>query len=210
MQLLLAILSWTASHRYANAHSNLYVIGEQPAQTQTLVAIPASWNVYLPNFGQPKLSRKAPLDREAVNVQPAFSGRIVLEPGATNQTRSLGCEQTASTPQVESLALLVERGLCTFREKADYAFRAGYKALIVSNSISGLSKVPDMTAPGGELEDRQIDIPAWSVELGDGQAIRDWLFAGANLEIQVVDSPRRPRLGPFQTDAFGLRQVFTK
>ena len=54
--------------------------------------IPASWNVFLPNFGLPKLSSRAPLDRqpwkctcsvctwtdlsrEADNVQPAFYGR---------------------------------------------------------------------------------------------------------------------------------------
>ncbi|CAE7519304.1 unnamed protein product [Symbiodinium pilosum] len=191
----------------AAAHSTVLVTGDQ--QVQTFSAIPASWNVFLPNFGLPKLSSRAPLDREADNVQPAFYGRVVMEPGATNETRSLGCAELAATPQVESLALLVERGLCTFREKATNAFNAGYKALVVSNTISGLAKVPDMTA-GSATEDRDVEIPAWSLDLAAGQVLRDWIFTDARLVMQVKDLPRRPRLGPFQEDTFGLRQVFLK
>jgi len=60
--------------------------------------------------------------------------------------------------QIESLALLVERGLCPFRDKVGWisspggaagswghwqvrnAYEAGYKALIVSNTLPGASK----------------------------------------------------------------------
>ncbi|CAE7023619.1 AAE3 [Symbiodinium sp. KB8] len=160
------------------------VTGEQ--QVRSFAAIPAGWNVFLPNFGLPKLSRRAPLDREASNVQPSFYGRVVMEPGSTNETRSLACGELAATPQVESLALLVERGLCTFRQK-----------------------VPDMTA-GSEVDDRAVEIPAWSIDLSDGQALRNWILGDARLVIQVSDSPRRPNIGPFQEDVFGLRQVFSK
>ncbi|CAE7239293.1 unnamed protein product [Symbiodinium sp. CCMP2592] len=203
----LHVLSIVSCSFHGAAHSTLYVTGEQ--QVQSFVAIPAGWNVFLPNFGLPKLSHRAPLDREASNVQPSFYGRVVMEPGSTNETRSLACGELAATPQVESLALLVERGLCTFRHKATNAFNAGYKALLVSNTILGLAKVPDMTA-GSEVDDRAVEIPAWSIDLSDGQALRNWILADARLVIQVSDSPRRPNLGPFQEDVFGLRQVFSK
>eukprot|EP00434_Breviolum_minutum_P012394 symbB.v1.2.010915.t1/scaffold697.1/size171729/6 len=145
------------------------------------------------------------------------------------ENRSLGCDTLTSTPKIESLALLVERGLCPFRDKVGWisspgggaagswghwqvrnAYEAGYKALIVSNTLPGASKVPDMTSPGGEVEDRLVELPAWAVDLATGQAIRSWMTTDAQLIMEVVDHPRRPALGPFQADSYGQRLVLPK
>eukprot|EP00913_Durusdinium_trenchii_P011383 g10694.t1 len=68
-----AAVALLVSFTSVEGHSTLWVHGE--TATQSFVAIPAVWNAYLPSFGQPKLSVKAPLDRESVNLQPSFSGR---------------------------------------------------------------------------------------------------------------------------------------
>ncbi|CAJ1425748.1 unnamed protein product, partial [Effrenium voratum] len=189
------LVSWCLC---THGHSTLNVVGEEVSQSFS--AIPAVWNAYLPNFGRPKLSNKALLDRESYNIQPSFNGRMVMEPGAYNGTRSLGCSELPATPQVEGLALFVERGLCSFREKATNAFNAGFKALVVANSVPGLSKVPDMSSPGGKEEDQRVELPA----------LRNWLLTAPKLTIQVIDSPRRPYLGAFQDDGFGVRLVQVK
>ncbi|CAK9056971.1 unnamed protein product [Durusdinium trenchii] len=202
-----AAVALLVSFTSVEGHSTLWVHGE--TATQSFVAIPAVWNAYLPSFGQPKLSVKAPLDRESVNLQPSFSGRMVQPFGENETTRSLACDILPSTPQIESLALLVDRGLCDFRQKAQNAYNAGYKALIVMNTVPGQSKVPDMTSPNGALDDRLVELPAWAVEKATGQTLKSWMSTD-QLRLEVTDDPRRPSLGAFQEDSHGLRLVFTK
>mmetsp|Transcript_19607 Transcript_19607/g.52020 ORF Transcript_19607/g.52020 Transcript_19607/m.52020 type:complete len:210 (+) Transcript_19607:85-714(+) len=185
----------------AAAHSQLQLLGSQ-GQSHTFVGKPAVWNAWLPNFGRPKLSASTPLDRESYNLNPSFYGRVFM---ADNVTRSLACEPMASTVRVEAMALLVERGLCSFREKARNAYKAGFTALIVANTVGDFSKVPDMTA--APESDNDVEVPAWSVSTADGAELRDWLQSDHSIRLEVIDNPRRTPLGVFQADAYGLRNV---
>ncbi len=84
------------------------------------------------------------------------------EPGATmglfmDQNSPLGCPTTDLAPAPEEpTALLVNRGVCSFHEKAATAQAAGYDALIVANNTSGII---NMTVEGPV----EITIPAVSV-----------------------------------------------
>mmetsp|Transcript_78786 Transcript_78786/g.255263 ORF Transcript_78786/g.255263 Transcript_78786/m.255263 type:complete len:203 (-) Transcript_78786:214-822(-) len=188
----------------ALAHSNLRLSGAQ-GLSQTYQARPAAWNAWLPNFGKPKLSYTTPLDRESHNLQPSFYGRLVMDPGSANGTRSLGCDPLVAAPRFEATALLVERGLCRFRDKALNAYRAGYAAVVVANTLPGMDKVPDMTA--APADDREVEVPAWAVSSEAGVQLRAWLELDHSIRLEIEDVPRRPQLGAFQEDAYGLRLV---
>ncbi|CAE8621864.1 unnamed protein product [Polarella glacialis] len=140
--------------------STLSFTGSQGASA-SYTGRPAAWNAYLPNFGNPKLSYTTPLDRESYKVQPQFYGRVVLDPGSVGDPRSLGCAPMPATVKVEALAVLLERGLCSFREKALNAFNAGYSAVLISNTLEGDAKVPDMTS-GTESQDRLVELSVFS------------------------------------------------
>eukprot|EP00928_Gymnodinium_smaydae_P010855 TRINITY_DN14086_c0_g3_i1.p1 TRINITY_DN14086_c0_g3~~TRINITY_DN14086_c0_g3_i1.p1 ORF type:complete len:239 (+),score=48.21 TRINITY_DN14086_c0_g3_i1:60-719(+) len=184
------------------AQSNASLFGAQ-GDSRVYVAKPAAWNVYLPNFGRPKLSYSTPLDRESYNLQPSFYGRVVMEPGA-NVTRSLGCEPlAAAAPPGGGVALLLERGRCRFSVKVANVFRAGYAAALVANTVPGADQVPDMEA-GTDL-DEKVDIPAWALSLEDGIDLRSWLASDHSIRVEIADVPRRDHLGLFQEDSDGLR-----
>eukprot|EP00746_Dinoflagellata_sp_MGD_P078187 gnl/MRDRNA2_/MRDRNA2_31285_c0_seq1.p1 gnl/MRDRNA2_/MRDRNA2_31285_c0~~gnl/MRDRNA2_/MRDRNA2_31285_c0_seq1.p1 ORF type:complete len:210 (+),score=41.21 gnl/MRDRNA2_/MRDRNA2_31285_c0_seq1:68-697(+) len=181
----------------------LNLIGAQGV-VKTVPAKPAAWNMRLPNFGKPLLSDTTPLDQESCNVTSGFNGRLVKAAGDT-----LGCGAVLSAPPRGDLAVLVERGRCTFKEKTWNAFQGGYKALIVSNlaPLPSAENLPDMeTTPG---VDKEVQIPAWIVTREDGDALRSWLLTDHSIQLQVYDSNPRPQLGTLQADNFGLRSYQT-
>mmetsp|Transcript_1816 Transcript_1816/g.3718 ORF Transcript_1816/g.3718 Transcript_1816/m.3718 type:complete len:213 (-) Transcript_1816:154-792(-) len=187
-------------------HSDLRFDGAQ-GLSRTYVGKPAVWNAFLPNFGKPKLSYTTPMDRESYNLQPSFRGRVVINPADFNRSRSFGCEPLAAAPPHEAVAVLVDRGLCGFREKALNAWRAGYAALLLANSVPGAGRVPDMSA--APSADSEVELPGWSLSKTDGEALRTWLAVEHSLRLKVEDDPRRPALGVFQEDQYGLRVVLS-
>jgi len=192
-----------------NGYASLKFDGAQ-GQSQTYSGKPAAWNAALPNFGKPKLSYSTPLDRESCNQQPLFSGRIVMERGlnASHGSRSLGCTPLPAAPQVEATAILLERGLCSFRIKAQNAFQAGHTAVIVANSVPGLSLIPDMTAGSLDLN-AKVEVPGWALSKADGEALRSWMATDNSIRLTVVDDPRWRELGYWQSDSNGLREYWT-
>jgi len=198
-------LAFATVPRPAEAVSNLNFKGAQGV-SKTYLGKPAAWNSYLPNFGKPKLSMSIPLDRESYNVQPSFHGRVVIDPAA-NGTRSLGCEPFAvAAPPGEAVALLLERGLCRFREKASNAYRAGYKGVVVANTVWGAARIPDMDASPDK--NNVVEVPSWALSKEDGADLRAWLETDHSIMLEVMDVPRTDQLGYFQEDAQGLRRYY--
>mmetsp|Transcript_84017 Transcript_84017/g.211814 ORF Transcript_84017/g.211814 Transcript_84017/m.211814 type:complete len:230 (-) Transcript_84017:16-705(-) len=206
LALLLAAASVEPLLTFGSTVADLRLLGAQGA-SRTFQGKPAIWNVYLPNFGKPKLSSLAPLDRESWNVQPSFYGRVVMDPAVSAGNRSLGCEPLTPAPPQEAVAVLVERGLCRFREKALRAFQAGYKAVLVANTMPGYATVPDMVAEP-DL-DKDVEVPGWALSKEDGEELRAWLEFDHSIRLEVEDVPRWPKFGYHQEDQFGTRVVYS-
>eukprot|EP00747_Dinoflagellata_sp_TGD_P166286 gnl/TRDRNA2_/TRDRNA2_188849_c0_seq1.p1 gnl/TRDRNA2_/TRDRNA2_188849_c0~~gnl/TRDRNA2_/TRDRNA2_188849_c0_seq1.p1 ORF type:complete len:219 (+),score=20.85 gnl/TRDRNA2_/TRDRNA2_188849_c0_seq1:69-725(+) len=187
----------------AVCYTNLTFYGAQ-GENRIYLGKPAVWNVHLPNFGKIKLSHTTPLDRESYNIHPSFHGRVVLDPRAEYAgNRTLACDPLLAAPPHESVAVLVERGLCGFRQKATHAFNAGFAAMLVSNSIR--RGVPDMVAAPDA--DEQVEIPAWALPRDAGDELRTWLASDHSIVLEIADIPRWTQLGPFQGDEFGERDI---
>eukprot|EP00444_Apocalathium_aciculiferum_P000825 CAMPEP_0183411056 /NCGR_PEP_ID=MMETSP0370-20130417/20034_1 /TAXON_ID=268820 /ORGANISM="Peridinium aciculiferum, Strain PAER-2" /LENGTH=231 /DNA_ID=CAMNT_0025593977 /DNA_START=14 /DNA_END=709 /DNA_ORIENTATION=+ len=198
----LIVLPCAASGTYV---ADLRLHGAQGI-SRTYQGKPAIWNSFLPNFGKPKLSYQVPNDRESYNVQPSFYGRVIIDPWNTAGNRSLACVPLGSAPPQEAVAVLVERGLCSFRQKALMAYQAGYSAVIVANTMPGYGNVPDMTAEP-EFANANMEVPAWALTQADGQELRLWLVSDNSIRLEVEDVPRWPAFGYNQEDVFGLRVV---
>lgn len=197
----------------ATAQSSVNLTGSK-GDTQDFEGTPALWNAYLPNFGRPKLSQSTPLDRESCNVQPSFVGRVVLgEPvighGQVGHllNRTLGCTPLYAAPVLANVAVLLDRGSCSFREKARNVYKAGYKAFFLVNTVPGKANVPDMQAkPTPETD---IEVPAWAFSQEDGDALRSWLAQDQSIRVSVIDDPRRVALGLYQEDGHGFRKYLS-
>jgi len=141
---------------------------------------------------------------ESCKVASGFHGRLVKAAGD-----ALACAAVQAAPVRGDLAVLVERGRCSFKEKAWNAHQGGYKALIVSNNppLPSPENLPDMeTTPG---VDKEVQIPAWLVTREDGELLRSWLLTDHSIQLQVSGENPRPQLGTFQADNFGLREYRT-
>lgn len=182
--------------------SDVYVF-DKKGDSWTLNSTAAAWNYYLPNYGRPKLSVTVPLDRESYNLHPAFSGRLVLGGGPA---ASFGCEDLLTAPGGLDTAVFVRRGRCSFTAKMQYAFDAGYKAMILADSVPNIAPV-DMTACpnrpelgsglpcyGPASENYAAMVPGWAVAKDDGDMLEGLLTQGV-VTLHVMDDPRREPLG---------------
>lgn len=167
---------------------------------------PAAWNVNLPgrlvSGGQERRGR----DLEGVYSENEFENAQLVQGNIT-----LGCSKMRPAPRGGSWFVLVQRGRCTFAEKAKKAWYAGYKGLLVQNTFLFSPNISvDMVAPNDE-----ISIPAWLIGLDDGNVLLD-AFNGlqANLLppvlINVRDRYRKPLKSSRTTDEFGTRLVAFK
>jgi len=156
-------------------------------------AEPAAWNSLLPRQAAP--GSWGP---------PSFQAAGLVAPAAA---ASHGCGQLPAAPRGGGpLVAVLRRGRCGFGEKALRAQRAGYHGILLVDHQRepAVARLPDMTA--GE-RDHAVRIPGWAVGHGDGEDIL------GNISISVVpvtasvaDVRRKPRLGDFQSDEFGLRR----
>ncbi|SPN99063.1 related to aminopeptidase Y precursor, vacuolar [Cephalotrichum gorgonifer] len=101
-----------------------------------------------------------------------YSGPLVLAPG-------LGCEVTDYPAEVKGAAALIQRGTCTFGQKATSAKAAGAAALLVYNNEPGeLSGT--LGEPFGEYA------PVVGISLEDGEALVASLEAGeVNIDFKL-------------------------
>ena len=127
----------------------------------------------------------APAGTVAYEINPASFGppaglaavaaRIVAPFDAADQagpTTTDGCSAYTNPSEVAGRIALVDRGTCTFVQKALRAQEAGAIAVVVANQEAcGLSPM------GGESTD--VRIPAMGINRTDGNAIRQLLTLGA-------------------------------
>ena len=103
---------------------------------------------------------------------PPSSGELALRAaGAAGTPEALACDP-ADVPAAEpGQALLIERGTCSFREKAVAGEQAGYDAVILYDNAPG---VVNPTVEG----DPALTVPVVMLEQADGLALQDALAAG--------------------------------
>jgi hypothetical protein len=102
---------------------------------------------------------------------PGVSGAVVLVNDATG-VGSDGCEPLIGFPA--GAIALVDRGTCTFVQKAANAQNAGAVAMVVVNSIAG-----DPVTMGGS--DETIIVPSVMVSQADGSAMKAGLPANGTV-----------------------------
>ncbi|HHW82870.1 MAG TPA: S8 family serine peptidase [Actinomycetales bacterium] len=131
------------------------------------------------------------------------------EPGAS-YTLVAGDPRDACAPLPEAeegQAVIVDRGTCSFHEKALAAQVAGYEAVIVANNTGGII---NMTVEG----DPAITIPAVSILQADGAILYAEIEEnGGSTEITFSEEPKRfdNPTGGFQSDfsSWGLAADLT-
>lgn len=106
--------------------------------------------------------------------QPPTSGELALvSAGAPSTDAARACDPSAVTPATgPGQALLIERGVCSFREKALAGEQAGYDAVILYDNQPG---AVNPTVEG----DPALTIPVVMLTQADGLALQEALAAGA-------------------------------
>ena len=100
-------------------------------------------------------------------------------PGETDAGCSVSDFEPA--PADEDAVALVQRGTCTFGEKAQYAQEAGYDAVIIFNEgQDGRTELP-----GGTLGEPD-DIPVVGLSYADGAALQEQVEAGDEVVMTVT------------------------
>ena len=116
-------------------------------------------------------------------VAPGVTGNIILGNDGVGPATD-GCEPFTNAAAVNNNIALVDRGgACGFTVKAAQAQAAGAKAVIIANNVAG-------GAPGMGGVDPTIIIPAVSVSLADGNAIKAQLGIGVHGNVGVNMSVR--------------------
>ncbi|MCS6710701.1 S8 family serine peptidase [Brachybacterium sp. EF45031] len=121
----------------------------------------------------------APIAPAEGAAEPPTSGSLALvSAGAPGTPAAQACDPSALAPApAEATALLIERGSCTFREKALAAQQAGYDAVVLYNNSPGMLSP---TVAG----DPAISIPVVMISQADGLAAQERLAAGEALTLQ--------------------------
>ena len=101
---------------------------------------------------------------------PPIQAEVILVDDGVAPT-SDGCEPIVNAPQVAGKIALIDRGLCTFVDKALQAQAAGAVAVIIANNVSGPPQ------PMGGV-DPTVTIPVVGITLADANAIKANLGGG--------------------------------
>ncbi len=108
---------------------------------------------------------------------------IVIPPGAQPSSSTSGCEAADfPDPGPDPSVALIQRGTCTFEQKAANAAAAGYDAVIIFNE--GQPGRTDL--PGGTLGNPQT-IPVVGLDYADGEALYQQLAQGT-VTVRVATS----------------------
>ena len=106
---------------------------------------------------------------------PPIQASVVLVDDGTGTT-SDACEGILNAGQVAGAIALIDRGTCTFVQKAQAAQAAGALAVIIGNNAAG-------PAPGMSGSDPTITIPVVSITQDDATAIKNQLGVGVTATI---------------------------
>lgn len=114
---------------------------------------------------------------------PPISAQVILAKDSTVPT-SDGCEALTNAAQIAGKIALVDRGTCSFTQKAERAQAAGAIAVIIGNNVSG--PAPQMTGT-----DPTITIPVVSITQTDAGLIENQLSLGATVTATIGVDPTR-------------------
>jgi hypothetical protein len=99
-----------------------------------------------------------------------------------------GCSPFTNAAAVAGKIAIIDRGVCTFVVKVKNAQNAGAVGVVIVNNISP-------GAPGMAGTDATITIPALSVSLADGNAIKAQLGQSATVSLRMARQAGLPREG---------------
>ena len=108
---------------------------------------------------------------------PTLQRDVVLVNDGTGTT-SDACETIVNAAQVAGKFALIDRGTCTFLQKAQRAQAAGAAGVIIGNNVAG-------APPGMSGNDPSIVIPVVSITQSDATAIKGQLGVGVVASIGV-------------------------
>lgn len=166
---------------------------------------PATWNAQLPRVVISGNQERQDLESWRSPIALAGAGLVSLAMHAT-----LGCSKLPPAPRSGNWLALLRRGRCSFEEKASRASRAGFQGIVIIDSLYDPPRgvLADMTAGPA---DGKIPIPGWLVGRTHGEALASLAITTVSgpLALYVSDLRRKPRLGPGQSDDFGLRVYAT-
>jgi hypothetical protein len=112
---------------------------------------------------------------------PPISAQVILAKDSTSPT-SDGCEALTNTAQIAGRIALIDRGICSFTQKAERAQAAGAIAVIIANNVSG--PPPQLTG-----SDPAITIPVVSITQTDAGLIENQLSLGATVTATIGVDP---------------------
>ncbi len=114
-------------------------------------------------------------------IDGPVTGEVVAPTDAEEDggTTTDGCSPYDDASAVAGKVVLVDRGLCTFVEKAQRAKAAGAKAVIIGNREE---------APVSFTDADKTLPPTVSIGLTDREAIRSALADGETVEVEIVDA----------------------
>ncbi|MEV7431419.1 MULTISPECIES: M4 family metallopeptidase [unclassified Nocardioides] len=114
-------------------------------------------------------------------IDGPITGQVVAPTDAEEEggTTTDGCSPYADASAAAGKIVLVDRGLCTFVEKAQVAKAAGAKAVIIGNREE---------APIGFTDADKSLPPTVSIGLTDRETIRKTLADGQPVEVEIIDA----------------------
>ncbi len=164
---------------YGNAYMYTPADGQHPEMHSFLWPVEAALSKVVAPAAIAGSKQFGPADFGAANFD--LTAAVVQAQDAANPTGPAttdGCTAITNAGAVAGRIALVDRGTCTFVEKARNAQAAGAAAVLVANNQSG-----SVVMAG---DDPSITIPAVSVTQADGNAIKAQLAAGTPVTMRLA------------------------
>jgi hypothetical protein len=121
-------------------------------------------------------------------TRTTLNGNIVQANDAADEAGPATTDGCSTISDVAGKIALIDRGTCTFVEKARNAQRAGAIGVIIADNRRETCLPPDMGT--GDADARDIAIPVISVRQDDGDAFRTQLTAGITAMLRTDASQR--------------------
>ena len=106
---------------------------------------------------------------------------IVIPPGAEPSTSNAGCEPEDFTGFTPGNIALIQRGTCTFEQKADNAIAASAVGVVMFNEGQ-----PGRTDAGEFTLGRPFDIPVVFTSFAIGEALYNQIQGGASVSVHLT------------------------
>jgi Zn-dependent M28 family amino/carboxypeptidase len=133
-------------------------------------------------------------------VVPA--GGIQIPPGPTASSSSSGCSPSDFTPASGRQVALIQRGTCTFFDKATNAMAAGYAAVLIFNEGQ-----PDRTDVLNGTLGQPVGIPVLGTSFTVGQQLYNAARAGGVSVHVVTDTTSETRQSHYTTADTGVGRM---